>query len=143
MDNFLHSIKQGCAEPPHDVFDKIINKNVSISPYLRVLGIFGWGGIASDIIKFKDNVSFLDNGLVLCTFCIEILANDPNARIVKLDLELGTECIKSLANIKIDQDTYLSKEEKERVKKWAMVFLDIWKEYIKKEIEKEKKMILM
>ena len=56
--------------------------------------------------------------------------------ISETDLELGTECIKHMADIIFDNNDNLSKKEKEFKKEWIKEFLDIWKEFTKEEIKK-------
>lgn len=141
MNNFILCIKQEYTETPQNVFNKIININTAISPIIRIFGIWGWTGIASDITQLKDNISYVNNGLTLCTFAIKIIGNDKNSKITKIDLELGTECLKSLADYKIDNDSSLDKNEKNRVKLWTKTFFDIWKNYMEEEIEKEKLLV--
>lgn len=141
MNNFIHCIKQEYTETPQIIFNRIINTNIIVSPIIRILGIWGWADIAADILMLKDNISYVNNGLVLCTFGISIIANDNNAKITKINLELGTECLKSLADYKIENDFSLDIDEKKRIKQWIKTFLDIWKNYMEKEIEKDKLLV--
>jgi hypothetical protein len=140
MNNFILCIKQEYTETPQNVFNKIININTAISPIIRIFGIWGWTGIASDITQLKDNISYVNNGLALCTFAIRIIGKDNNSKITKIDLELGTECLKSLADYKIDNDSSLDKNEKNRVKQWTKTFWDIWKNYMENELKKENRL---
>lgn len=45
-----------------------------------------------------------------------------------------------MSDIIIDKNDNLSKEEKKYRKKWIEEFLDIWKEYVKYEIDRKKRL---
>lgn len=137
MNYFIKELEQIPNKSPQETFDDLIKSSKEIHPMLKVISIIGWNIITQNIIYHQKQVSYFYQGMILCTSCIDNLLGNKNAKITETDLELGTECIKSLNDIFIDQNTNWDKEEKKIRKHWIKIFLDIWKEYMKKAIKEE------
>lgn len=135
MERLLNNILQGNWASPQDTFKECLRFNkISETLSFRVANVFCWETIIKTIVDLKDKLPYVYNGLVLCTCMIT-----KNSNISETDLELGTECIKHMADIIFDNNDNLSKKEKEFKKEWIKEFLDIWKEFTKEEIRREKK----
>ncbi len=136
MERLLNNILQGTWGSPQDTFKECLRFNkISETFSFRVANVFCWETIIKTIVDIKDQLPYVYNGLVLCTCMITKTSN-----ISETDLELGTECIKHMSDIIIDKNDNLSKEEKKYRKKWIKEFLDIWKEYVKYEIDRKKRL---
>ena len=136
MERLLNNILQGTWDSPQDTFKECLRFNkISETLPFRVANVFCWETIIKTIVDLKDQLPYVYNGLVLCTCMITKTSN-----ISETDLELGTECIKHMSDIIIEKNDNLSKEEKKYRKKWIKEFLDIWKEYVKYEIDRKKRL---
>ena len=136
MNNFIKNLEQIPNKTPQETFDKLLESSKEINPILKIIALIGWNIIVQNIINQQKQISYFYHGMILCAFCIDCLLGNKNAKITETDLELGAECIKSLNDILIDQNTNLNKEEKKNRKLWFKTFLDIWKEYTKKVLSK-------
>lgn len=133
MERLFNNVLQGNLDSPQDTFNECLKFNsIADSPILRAVNIFCWETINKTMLDLKDNLPYIDNGQVLCVGMITKTNN-----ISETDFDLGIECMKSMSDMIIDKNDNLSKEEKKYRKRWIKDFLDIWKEYIKKEIEKK------
>lgn len=136
MERLLNNILQGTWGSPQDTFKECLRFNkISETLSFRVANIFCWETIIKTIVDLKDKLPYVYNGLLLCSCMITKTCN-----FSETDLELGTECIKHMSDIIIDKNNNLSKEEKEFKKEWIKEFLDIWKEYVKYEIDRKKRL---
>ena len=136
MERLLNNILQGTWDSPQDTFKECLRFNkISETLPFRVANVFCWETIIKTIVDLKDKLPYVYNGLVLCSCMITKTSN-----ISETDLELGTECIKHMSDIIIEKNDNLSKEEKKYRKKWIKEFLDIWKEYVKYEIDRKKRL---
>lgn len=134
MDRLLNNILQGDWGSPQEVFNQSLKfSKTTDSIYFRAVNIFCWDTIAKTILELKSILPHSNNGITLCDLMIARSKN-----ISETDLELGVECIKSMADIIIDKNDNLSKDEKKYRKQWIKTLLDIWKEYVKEELRKEK-----
>ncbi|MBR5824828.1 MAG: hypothetical protein IKY67_11895 [Paludibacteraceae bacterium] len=143
MNNFIKELEQIPNQTPREVFEKLIDSSNYTDPILKILGILAWNILSSEIDKNKTQIPFYYHGLQLCKFCQIAIECNHNDKITTNSLELGTECIKSLNNIYIDQNPNFDKQEKENRKLWFNTFLDIWKEYIKEVLTEEKRLLFL
>ena len=141
MNNFIKNLEQIPNKTPQETFDKLLESNKEINPILKIVALIGWNIIAQNIINQQKQVSYFYNGFILCGFCISNLLGNNDTKITETDFELGTECIKSLNDILIDQNPNFNDLEKENRKRWFKIFLDIWKEYTKNVLTKENRLI--
>lgn len=141
MNNFIKDLEQIPNKTPQEAFDKLLESNNYTDPILKVLGILAWNILSSEIDKHKTQIPFYYHGLKLCEFYQIAIECNHNDKILSISIELGTECIKSLNEIYIKQNRNLTTIEKEKKKLWFNTFLDIWKEYTKNVLTKEKQLI--
>ena len=141
MNNFIKNLEQIPNKTPQETFDKLLESNKEINPILKIVALIGWNIIAQNIINQQKQVSYFYNGFILCGFCISNLLSNNDTKITEANLELGTECIKSLNDILVNQNPNFNDIEKENRKRWFKIFLDIWKEYTKKALTKEKRLL--
>ena len=108
----------------------------------RTAAATGWTNISSQI-KRTESVSYKESGIQLCLFAIDIMANDIdiNLKISELTLALGVECLKELLGINIDNQCYVSVEQKEYEKRLGKEFLDFWKEWLKHSLKQEGRLV--
>ena len=127
---------------PQETFDKLTEETSQDIPLaIRVIAIIGWDNIARQIINYQPQIEFYDEGVTLCAFCINVLLGNDKARISKLSLDLGTECLKSLLEYLYRHNSNLDEEEKSKAIRWEKAFLDIWKNYITRCLEHEEQLI--
>ena len=141
MNNFIKDLEQIPNKTPQETFDKLLESSKEINPILKIVTLIGWNIIAQNIINQQKQVSYFYHGIILCAFCIDCLLGNKNAKITETNLELGTECIKSLNDILVDQNPNFNDIEKENRKRWFKIFLDIWKKYTKKALTEEKRLL--
>ena len=136
MERLLNNILQGNWGSPQEVFEQSLKFSKTVdSLYFRAVNIFCWNTIAKTILELKSILPHYNNGITLCDLMI-VRSKD----ISETDLELGIECIKFMSDIIIDKNDNLSREEKEHRKLWLKTLLDIWKEFVKEELRKEKEL---
>lgn len=106
----------------------------------RTAAVAGWTNIISQI-NSTESVSCKESGIQLCTFAVDIMANDidANLKISEVTLDLGVECLKSLLETNIDTKCNVSAEqkEKENEKRIGKEFLVFWKEWLKNALKQE------
>jgi len=141
MNNFIKDLEQIPNKTPQEAFDKLLESSKEINPILKIVALICWNIIVQNIINQQKQVSYFYHGMILCAFCINCLLGNKNAKITETDLELGTECIKSLNDILTDKNTDLNKEGKKIKKLWFKTFLNIWKEYTKNALTEEKRLL--
>lgn len=133
MERLLNNILQEDWGSPQEVFNQSLKfSKTTDSIYFRAVNIFCWDTIAKTILELKSILPHSKNGITLCDLMIA-----RNKNISETDLELGIECIKSMADIIIDKNENLSRDEKKYRKQWIKTLFDIWKEYVKKRLEIE------
>lgn len=104
----------------------------------RTAAVAGWTNIISQI-NSTESVSCKESGIQLCTFAVDIMANDidANLKISEVTLDLGVECLKSLLETNIDTKCNVSAEQKENEKRIGKEFLVFWKEWLKNTLKQE------
>ena len=104
----------------------------------RTAAVAGWTNIISQI-NSTESVSCKESGIQLCTFAVDIMANDidANLNISEVTLDLGVECLKSLLETNIDTKCNVSAEQKENEKRIGKEFLVFWKEWLKNALKQE------
>lgn len=108
----------------------------------RTAAVAGWTDIAFQINN-THNLLYKESGTELCLFAIDIMANDIDARLKtsEITLDLGVECLKSLLAINIDAKCNVSAEQKETEKRIGKEFLDFWKDWLKKDLKQEGRLL--
>lgn len=108
----------------------------------RTVSIGEWMNINSQISNNKRVIN-KEEGMQLCTFAICEIANDVGSdlKLEERTLNLGIKCLKSLFEINIDAKDNVSTEEKEKNKRESKAFLDFLKEWIKKSLKEEGKLL--
>ncbi len=130
------------AGSPQEALDRLIEETCQDIPLIvRVISIIGWRNIARQIINYQHHIEFYDEGLNLCTFCINMLRKNEKVKISKQSLNFGTECLKSLLSYLYRHNSCLSEEEKSKIIQWGKTFLDIWKEHMSTCLENENRHI--
>lgn len=104
----------------------------------RTAAVAGWTNIISQI-NSTESVSCKESGIQLCTFAVDIMANDidANLKISEVTFDLGVECLKSLLETNIDTKCNVSAEQKENEKRIGKEFLVFWKEWLKNALKQE------
>ena len=104
----------------------------------RTAAVAGWTNIISQI-NSTESVSCKESGIQLCTFAVDIMANDidANLKISEVTLDLGVECLKSLLETNIDTKCNVSAEQKENEQRIGKEFLVFWKEWLKNALKQE------
>ena len=136
MMNDLYNVDSRQYPNPQDAFDAIQRNANSASVVFRLIATLGWANIADQIRQMKNELSYSGEGIILSGFAINYINNILNVKLPRMILELGTECIKHLTEKKIDQNFYMSETQKKAEKEWYSLFLDIWKEQMKEELER-------
>ena len=142
MNNYLTNTDSTLFEKtPQEIFDKLKEGQKDFSIIIRFFGIIGWSNILNEINLYKQQVSFYPAGLALCKFAIAVIEGDTNYRIAHDTLDLGTECLKSLYEILCQQNPNWQEKEKSYIIQWGKTFLDIWKQYMEKVFEDDRRFI--
>lgn len=134
--NDLYNVDSRQYPNPQDAFDAIQRNANSASVVFRLIATLGWANIADQIRQMKNELSYSGEGIILSGFAINYINNILNVKLPRMILELGTECIKHLTEKKNDQNFYMLEAQKKAEKEWYSLFLDIWKERMKEELER-------
>lgn len=135
--NKFYNINKEQYKTPQEVFDVISQSEKEPPIAFKIIATIGWGNIAVQINNLKEELPFFSEGLALSAFAISFLNNTANEKLPKYILEFGTECLKQLTEKIIDKNNNISEEQKNKEKEWWKLFLDIWKEWLKRYLEKE------
>ena len=78
----------------------------------KILSNLGWVSISIQIKDYKDSLRFYWDGISLTTFSINCIDEVVEIKLSRKTLEQGTECLKQLTEIKIDEIQGVTKEQK-------------------------------
>ncbi len=136
MMNDLYNVDRKLYLNPQDAFDAIQRNANSVPVAFRLIATMGWANIAAQIRQMKNELSYSSEGIILSGFAINYINNILNVKLSRMILEQGTECLKHLTEKKINQNFNMSDAQKKVEKEWYNLFLDIWKERVKEELER-------
>lgn len=127
--NTYYNVNRGYDSTPQQAFDEICNSAGDVPVLFKVIAIVGWTNIALAILKRKDELLYYSAGVTLAAFAINYVDQVAELKLPRVILDQGTECLKQLAEMQIDESRGLTAEQKEFETSWWKTFLDIWKEY--------------
>ena len=119
---------------PQEAFDDICRSVGDMPVWFKVIATIGWTNIAIGILQRQDELPYYSAGVTLAAFSINCMDQVADLKLPRAILEQGTECLKQLTEMRIDESD-LNAEQKESEKIWWKTFLDIWKEYMKRCLE--------
>ena len=124
---------QGCT--PQESFDDICRSVGDVPVWFKVIAAIGWTNIAIGILKRQDELPYYSAGVTLAAFSINCMDQVADLKLPRAILEQGTECLKQLTEMRINESMDLTEEQKALEKAWWKTFLDIWKENMKRCLE--------
>ena len=135
--NNLYNIDRRQYNTPQEFFGSLCRSTNSTSLVFNVIATIGWTNIATQIIQLKNEIPFFSAGVTLSAFAINYINKIANLKLPRIILEQGTECLKQLTERRIDNSYNTSESQKNAEKEWWKLFLDIWKEHMKNNLEQE------
>ena len=102
-----------------------------------LISTIAWSDIEYGIKKLSDQIDFPASGLILCGYGINHTNQTSKAKLPRITLIQGTECIKQLYEIEISLSRELNDSEKTAAIQWNNDFLDIWKNKMIDALEQE------
>ena len=139
--NSLYNINRGQYVAPQDFFDNICKSANETPLAFCVIATIGWTNVATQIIRFKNELPYFSAGVTLSAFAINYINDVANFKLSRIILEQGTECIKKLTEKRIDSIYNTTETQKVVEKEWWNLFLDIWKEHLEHSLKQENLLI--
>lgn len=126
---------------PKEAFDMICKTSQDMTDLYRIISTIGWSNIAAEVSIMGNRLIFPSSGLVLCGFAINYINHISAITLPRLTLEQGTDCIKHLYQINIEESTGLSDTDKATAIQWNNEFLDIWRNHMADALEQAELLI--
>lgn len=133
--NTFYNVNRGHDSTPQQTFDEICNSAGDVPVLFKVIATVGWTNIALAILKRQDELPYYSAGVTLAAFAINYVDQMAELKLPRVILDQGTECLKQLTEMQIDESMGLTAEQMKFEKEWWKTFLDIWKEYTKRCLE--------
>ena len=131
----FYNVSRGQGRTPQKTFDGICRSASDVPVLFKVISAIGWTNIAIGILQRQDELPYYSAGVTLAAFSINCMDQVADLKLPRAILEQGTECLKQLTEMRINESVDLNAEQKESEKIWWKTFLDIWKEYMKRCLE--------
>lgn len=131
----LYNVSRGQGHTPQEAFDDICKSAGDVPVLFKVIATIGWTNISVGILKRQDELPYYSAGVTLAAFSINCINQVADLKLPRVILEHGTECLKQLTEMRINESVDLTEEQKALEKAWWKTFIDIWKEYMKRCLE--------
>lgn len=131
----FYNVSREQDSTPQKAFDGICKSAGDVPVLYKVIGTIGWNNIALSILKRQDELPYYSAGVTLAAFAINYMNQVTELKLPRAILDQGTECLKQLTKMRIDEAMDLTAGQKKFEKAWWNTFLDIWKEYMKRCLE--------
>ena len=142
LNHFIEEFKRQNQDLASDFSIRIAHSLENIPPLLfQIASTVGWNGIVSTIQQHSSEIEYSEAGLSLAAFAISAVNGDNESSIPEVVLNLGKECLKSLSHLNIDRNNNLTYSQKEADKRLADAFLDFWKDWLKKDLKQEGRLL--
>lgn len=131
----FYNVSRGMNSTPQEAFDDICRSVRDVPVWFKVIATIGWTNIAISILQRQDELPYYSAGVTLAAFSLNCMDQVADLKLPRVILEQGTECLKQLTEMRINESMDLTEEQKVLEKAWWKTFLDIWKEYMTRCLE--------